>query len=758
MKRCQLIISFLLGLIAVQCQLQAQSVPERVLVQDALAGQTTGKPQGAGAFVEAGGWRSAGGRIIYDAGEAIERGYFEATIRGMTLPAVGAAKSNILSAWESGEPFKSGKEKGSNWMLRIGTSCHLKMLAFSDGSGTRYEVNVPDVTVRGEAHRYRMEWNRGRLTYTIDGKRLGEFPFARMSLRYFVIGLDNSFVSDALTDPAPIISDVRLVSQSEPMPTTPVATEVVERYGIFDKIFIGNSSQTTDSQTKAMFTRHAGGTYEIPLFPDGANGWRFRFSPDSPGRWTWRIQSADARLNGQTGVFTCVPSDNRGGVIVKGHAPGRELTYQNGRPYWLMGETNWAAFRAEPTENLTFDTFRQYVDKRVGQGFTFLQTALLPGGSNEGGKPFLDRAMTQPNLAYWQAIDRRVNYLNQKGITPLLVLAWGDRQNPLGATAWSDFADQTARERYAAYVIARYSAYNVAFGIAADWNKTDDSPTQAARMDRLGTLMQQTDPHHRWITILGDAGKEAGSVSRFAGASWMSFYDFRNSLQNLYVRNYTYQIPQKITVHTGYAPVDATPDAFRHATWDVVMAGNYPVTAFADTYLGGLQFGGKFGADSAAQRVKFEQLALLRHFFEEVAPNGNGRGEWSWIKPFHRSFRADTLIRAAIGRSADGPRHTPPTVMHSVLAKEGKGFTAVVYMRGQAGPHTLTPLHDPLDPAPKLTQRLHSIHRYNPRTGEYVHERDVTGTSATLTLTPPDAQDWVFVVQRKNVFDPLAAK
>lgn len=739
----------------------AQTLPERLLVQDNLIGQTTGKPQGAGRFVSERGWQSAGGRIVYDAGEPVEKGYFEATMRGIMLPAIGAAKSNMLSAWESGEPFKSGKEQGSNWMLRIGTSCHIKLLAFSDGSSTRYETNVDTYPVNGEAHRYRVQWDRGHVVYTIDGKPLGEFQFPRMSLRYFVIGLDNSFSSDALTDPAPIFSDIRIVSQSEPIPTTPIATKTVERYALFEQAFgisqAANRSYQT-IQVNATFTRHGGGTYTIPLFYDGNDTFRVRFSPDSPGRWSWRVTSSDAKLNGQSGVFTCVPSENRGGVIAKGHAPGREMVYQNGAKYWLLGDTNWRAFATDPAENLTAQTFRHYVDQRAAQGFTFLQTALLPGSGNEGGNPFLDAALTQPNPAYWQTVDQRVQHLNQKGITPLLVLAWGSAQNSLKATAWSDFVDDVARERYVAYVVGRYAAYNVAFGIAADWNTADHGPAQMARMSRLGTLIQATDPHNRWITVLSDAAKDAGSVSRFADEPWMTFNDYRNSAENLYVRNYAYPMPQKMTVHTNYAPTNATTEQFRHATWDVVMAGNYPVMAFADTYLGGLGHVGTFGSDSVAQQANLNAVAVLRHFFEEVVPNGNGRGEWTWIKPFHRTFRADTLIRADLGRSNDGPNHTPPAIMHSALAKEGKGFTAVVYMRGQARPHRLTPLHDPLDPGPKLGERLHSIHRFNPRTGEYVHERDIRGASPTLTLIPPDTQDWVFVVQRKNVFDPVAVK
>jgi hypothetical protein len=56
----------------------------RVLVDDPLKGGTRGVLEGPGEFVTGGGFRSRGGRIVYDAGRAIERGTFEATMRGVS--------------------------------------------------------------------------------------------------------------------------------------------------------------------------------------------------------------------------------------------------------------------------------------------------------------------------------------------------------------------------------------------------------------------------------------------------------------------------------------------------------------------------------------------------------------------------------------------------------------------------------------------------------------------------------------------------
>lgn len=744
--------------------IQAQSA-ERIIIQDALRGRTTGQGQGASEFLPGGGWRSRGGRLVYDAGEVIEKGTFEVTMRGVTLPASGAAKSNVVTAWESGEPFKSGKEPGAYWMIRMGTSCHLKLLACSDGSDTRYEYDAHGFDVRGEAHRYRVEWEGGTVRYFLDDRPLWTHAFARLGVRYFVLGVDASFSANALTDPAPIFSDVRLINRGQPIPKVPTATEQVARYDLFEKTL--NARETAshpyrDVRATATLTRHGGATKTVPLFHAGGTAWTFRFSPDSPGRWDWKIDSNDPGLNGQTGAFTCTPSDRRGGLVAKGNASTRSLTYQNGAEYWLFGDTNWAAFASDETEKLNAETVRRYADVRAGQGFNFMQTALLTGRPNEGGTPFLDLKAERLNETYWQEVDRRVRYFNERGLTPLLVLAWGARKPPLVSQSWAEFPSEAARLRYARYVVARYSAFNVAFGLAGEWDRADDSPEQVGFLKKLGTLVAAADPHDRWITLTADPAK-GGSVRRFAAEPWMTFHDLRTTPRHRYGSSFGTAFPEKMTLQAGLPVLGASPaEAVRHAAYDALMAGKYVVTAFAETQLGGFDRPGPFDPDAPTGTEPLGYLTMARKLFLEEVPRGNGRGGWNWIRPFRPgvppgTFRCDTLLVAPAPRSADGPDGTPPVRQHAVLAKEGKGFTAVVYVRGTAGPYTLKPLHDPLDPVRRVGERLHTIHRFDPRTGEYVLLDTRQGEAPGFELTPPDARDWVFVVRRVNIFEPELA-
>jgi hypothetical protein len=90
--------------------------------------------------------------------------------------------------------------------------------------------------------------------------------------------------------------------------------------------------------------------------------------------------------------------------------------------------------------------------------------------------------------------------------------------------------------------------------------------------------------------------------------------------------------------------------------------------------------------------------------------------------------------------------------MYSVLAKPGFGHTSVAYMRGSPGPYLLTLVEDPAEPPEFGPQHVHSVHRFDPRTGDYERLADHRGLGP-IPLQPPDEQDWVFVIRRLNPYD-----
>ena len=76
------------------------------------------------------------------------------------------------------------------------------------------------------------------------------------------------------------------------------AEDAVPQFGVYQRSFqhAGEyENPYTQLTATAEFTEPDGArTPQIPLFWDGGATWRFRFSPDKTGEWTWRITSRDS--------------------------------------------------------------------------------------------------------------------------------------------------------------------------------------------------------------------------------------------------------------------------------------------------------------------------------------------------------------------------------------------------------------------------------------------------------------------------------
>ena len=190
---------------------------EPAVVFDPLRAKTNGRLMGKGEFLAAGGWRSAGGLLVYDAGRPLTDGYFEVTMRGLEVPARNVDKTHPLAGWETKNSYGHYEEKGSFWNWRVGTGYEaFKVLAAPKSIGTRVEerVGTPAAVNDGKPHVYRISWKNGKLDFLFDGKELRSWTFDRFQLQYFTIGHDLQY--SEISDPAPIVSDVKVVDRSAP--------------------------------------------------------------------------------------------------------------------------------------------------------------------------------------------------------------------------------------------------------------------------------------------------------------------------------------------------------------------------------------------------------------------------------------------------------------------------------------------------------------------------------------------------------------
>lgn len=292
-------------------------------------------------------------------------------------------------------------------------------------------------------------------------------------------------------------------------------------------------------------------------FWDGGRAFAVRVLASAPGTWTWTSGSApsDAGLSGKSGSFEAVAwsgdelaaNPNRRGMVVAS-ADGRGLEHADGTPFFLIGDTWWSvpSFRfplAETDEPKTPGpgaTLNDYAHWRRAQGYncvgliaaqpawandghpstitlddgTFVRAAWKQPGTNsakdmhnEGGRPFhfpgkvpgyedvfpdLDRI----NPAYFQVLDRKIDYLNGLGIVPFIEASRRD-----SGQVWKRFHDfPESYARYVQYVFARYQAnitilspihydYYAQTITAAEYNEPIELMLERYGKPPFGTLM-----------------------------------------------------------------------------------------------------------------------------------------------------------------------------------------------------------------------------------------------------------------------------
>ncbi len=524
------------------------------------------------------------------------------------------------------------------------------------------------------------------------------------------------------------------------------ASETTPLFGIFEISIDAagkHSNPYTAIDATATLQSPDGARSRIPLFWDGGQTWKLRVSPDKEGTWTWAIKSNDTGLDGQSGKLRVADSDRRGGITTMKESP-YHFQGQNGEPLWFLGDTAWALYTDSGEEKHDRSAVQKYIDTRAQQGFNAVHSMLISeaGWGNSGGPPFRDLKAQQINPGYWQEVDWRLAHLNRRGITGGLALAWGNKGRG-EKYPWNAFADLAAKKRYARYVAARYSAYDVYFIVAGEWHaeiRTTPEATDASvkrEFIDIGNELKKHDPHGRMIAI--HPMTAAGTTRDFGDTRWMSFADYQQNYRDLHGRVLlSRESVGKPVVNSEYAyylrdrdgdgrcdkPNSADIDMIRHATWDIVMAGGYVVAGFGSTYFGGNRHPGPFNVDDPRNDDWESQIQHVRRLFTGL--------EWWRLEP------RDELIGAPLERSTDQRLRrviAPPKTAFWVLSDSCRQH--VVYVRGCQRPLRLS-LGDEGDLSYELRQ-------FDPRTGEF-SKPTASQRKTQIDYTPPDSRDWVLVV------------
>ena len=309
----------------------------------------------------------------------------------------------------------------------------------------------------------------------------------------------------------------------------------------------------------------AGQVLAVQAYWHGDSTFAVRFAPPAFGLWQWQAASADSAVNGLAGSIDCsetLPAGHaaaRGPVRVSTRQPAY-FVHADGTPFYLLGDTQWSF---ATTAVAWPDAFQTYVQARQAQGFNAvlgLVYSLPPQGNaaNPGDMPFVEHHVDRLNPDFWQALDQRVAYLNEHGLVAALVLARADG-------AWQKFSTQDEVLRFVDYVARRYSAYNVIWFIAGDYEQAEPPGGYAA----IGAHLLQADPYRHPISIISlDT-----AADDFGAADWLAFITRQGSDAGAIGRDRTFGKPV-LNADFGYEG-DISADVLRRRAWGIAMQGGF---------------------------------------------------------------------------------------------------------------------------------------------------------------------------------------
>lgn len=346
--------------------------------------------------------------------------------------------------------------------------------------------------------------------------------------------------------------------------------------------------------------RGPAGEHQVAGFWDGERTWRVRFTPPVAGSWTYWIDSNQGdtglRRSGTLDVRPAPPE--RRGFLRRDPAHPTGFRFDNGERFLMMGQTYYEIVRAARAGN----DWQSAVANSRQYGMNKIRMLVQPwGGTAESSLsyhpdafPFAGSNHDQLDLAYWQALDRVVQYLDIHGMIADLILF---------TDAETAFGTQAQDERFVRYVLARYAAFpHVIWCLSNEWEYTGKNK---GYWDRIGAIVRAED---RWmaqgdalrpLSIHNKTGGASGGTFSFFDSTWPTYAIIQWGIRN---KRYTYGDGwgnASILQNTGHGmpvandeygyidPATLSRTNHRGALWGIGVAGGYGSAGDARTFSDG---------------------------------------------------------------------------------------------------------------------------------------------------------------------------
>ena len=289
-----------------------------------------------------------------------------------------------------------------------------------------------------------------------------------------------------------------------------------------------------DVDIDATFTHGDGTSIHLYGFWNGENEWRVRFSPTKTGVWDYVITCTDTSnnsLHNVKGKILATENTNETDIdkhgFIKRSDIGRYFVYDDGTPFYWLGDTNWQAPNYVSITKCNYpgcdcgNQFRHEVNDRLSKGFTVYQTYFDSSESDGGGQRSVSK---EPSMwkskykkinpqSFTDKYDKMFDYLADNGVA--IALGFGVHNSTTSAMK-KDELDRLSR-----YLTARYAAYPVVWITAQEITGEThfDAWLSSARVTDEGDGYNHPQTAHQYPL---DVNNEF--VKALGKESWHDFY------------------------------------------------------------------------------------------------------------------------------------------------------------------------------------------------------------------------------------------
>jgi hypothetical protein len=328
------------------------------------------------------------------------------------------------------------------------------------------------------------------------------------------------------------------------MPILPLAAEDGE--GKYEEVEVWRRTDIILESTKeyknpykeveidAVFTHEDGTKIALYGFWNGGDEWRVRFAPTKEGLWSYEITCSDTANRGlhlQKGKLRAIKNtgttalDQHGFVRISDN--GRYFVYDDGTPFYWLGDTNWQAPNYVSITQCNYpgclcqSQFLHEVNDRVAKGFTVYQTYFDSAESDGGGQR---ETTSEPSMwqerhdlvdpkTFTEKFDVMFDHLADRGM--VIALGFGVHSNTTQNISRSDL------DRISRYLTARYASYPVVWITAQEitgspqfnlWNSS-------AKIVNKGDGYNHPQGAHQFPSDVNNS-----YVSNLDKQSWHEFY------------------------------------------------------------------------------------------------------------------------------------------------------------------------------------------------------------------------------------------